>query len=74
MLKILLQSERFERFLNVLTVYLKKTAQKPRKIWTVFSGLSKTTAQKSRKIWTVLSGLSKKTAQILRGFWAFFFR
>ena len=31
------------------TVYEKKTAQKPRKIWTVLSGLSKKTAQKARK-------------------------
>ena len=37
------------------TVYLKKTARKPRKIWTVLSGLSK-------------KNLSK-TVQDLRGFW-----
>ena len=60
------------------TVYLKKIAQKLRKIWKVLSGLSKKTAQKPRKIWTVLSGLSKKkrskTAQDLNGFWSVYLK
>ena len=68
------------------TVYLKK----PRKIWTVLSGLSKKkNAQKQRKIWAVYlkKNVQKplkscafffdkplKTVQILRGFWAVFER
>ena len=66
-LKILLQKKRFERFLNGLS---KKTSQKARKIWTVFSGLSKKTAE----IWAVFLDKLLKTVQFLRGFWAFFFR
>ena len=42
--QILLQNERFERFLNGLS---KKTARKPRKIWTVLSGLSKKNRSKT---------------------------
>ena len=69
MLKILLQNERFERFSNDLS---EKTAQKPRKIWTVLSGLSKKNHSKTAQNLRGFLDKPLKTVQILRGFWAVF--
>ena len=57
----MLQNERFERFLNGLS---EKTAEKPRKIWTVLSGLSKKKTLKNRaRFEWFLSSLSRKTTR-----------
>ena len=54
----------------------KKTAQKPRKIWTFFRGLSKkkTLRKRARFERFFLQKKTLKTVEILSGFWAFFFR